>query len=90
MAGRVDEIDLVDVAIVRLVIHRDGPRLNRDAPLPLELHIIEKLLLHLPFFHRVGQLKEAVCQRRFSVIDMGDNGEVADEFAIVVKHFLQI
>jgi len=38
------------------------------------------LLLHIPFLHRVGGLDQAISERGFPVVDMGDDGEIADVF----------
>jgi hypothetical protein len=44
---RIDQIDLERLAIAD-VLHHHRPRLNGDAALSLELHIVEQLLFHLP------------------------------------------
>ena len=46
VAGRVDQVQLVLLAVV-LVVHRDGAGLDRDAALPLQVHVVEQLVLHL-------------------------------------------
>jgi len=56
----------------------DGVRLDRDPTLPLEVHGVEDLVAELPVFHRPAALDEAVGERRFAVIDVGDDAEVAD------------
>jgi hypothetical protein len=43
---------------------------------------IEDLLLHLARRHVATQLNEPVGERRFSVVNVGDNGEVAYERGI--------
>ena len=90
VARRVDEIDLVEAPILRLIVHRDGTGFDRDAPLSFEIHIVEKLLLHLARLDRMGQLEQPVGERRFAVIDVGDDAKVADVFSIVLKHSLPI
>ena len=59
VAGRVDEVELVPLALIP-VLHPHRPGLDRDSPLPLELHVIEHLLLELTLFHRAGRLQQAV------------------------------
>ncbi len=70
---RIDEVEL-------MALPRDahGLGLDRDASLPLELHRVEQLLPHLAAGDRVGQLEDAVGQRRLPVVDVGDDREVAD------------
>ena len=47
VARRINQIELVDVAVARLVHHAHGMGLDGDAALPLEVHIVEDLGLHL-------------------------------------------
>ena len=57
-------------------------RLDGDAALALEIHRVEHLRFHLARLQRAGQLEEAVGERRLAVIDVGDDGEVADVLRI--------
>jgi len=79
MTGRVDEVKLVCFAIISVVHHPDGLRLDRDATLALDVHRIEQLLLHVAFGHSMGKLQHAVGQGRLAVVDVRDDGEVAYE-----------
>ena len=74
---RVDEVEAVDQAVARLVLEADGPRLDRDPLLALEVHRIEDLAHHLAAFDRVGLLQQPVGERGLAVIDVGDDREVA-------------
>ena len=47
VAGGVDEVELVGVAVVRLVHHADGVGLDGDAALALKVHGVKDLGLHL-------------------------------------------
>ena len=78
MAGRVDEVELVGLAVLGLVGEAHGLRLDGDAALALDIHGIEHLLLHLAEIEAAGQLDQPVGQRRLSMVDMGDDGEIAD------------
>ena len=78
VARRVHQVEDVGLAVLRLVIEADGLRLDGDAPLALDVHRIEHLFLHLAQLQPAGGLDQAVGQRRFAMIDMGDDGEVAD------------
>ena len=55
-----------------------GLRLDRDPALALEVHRVEHLRAHLAAGDGVGQLEDAVGQRRLAVVDVGDDREVAD------------
>ena len=78
VARSVDEVELVLLAVVRLVVDPHGLGLDGDAALALQVHAVEHLLAHLPLGDRVGDLKDAVGQRRLAVVDVGDDGEIAD------------
>ena len=78
MAGRVDDIQLIRVAIVGSVIDPHGVRLDGDSPLALEIHLIEELSPHVAFGDRPGPLEKSIGQRRLPVIDVGDDAEIAD------------
>ena len=64
--------------------HPDVLGLDGDAPLPLDVHRVEVLLAHQPGVDRPGQLQDAVGQGRLAVVDVADDGEVAD--AVDGKH----
>ena len=80
MAGRVDQMQLVHLAVACLVFQRGGLRLDGDAALALQIHGVKHLRLHFTRRQTAAQLDDAVCQRRFAVVDVGDNGKVADVF----------
>ena len=77
VAGRVDQVEAVDQAVVRRVLEAHRARLDRDALLALEVHGVEDLARHLPALDRVGQLEQAVRERGLAVIDVRDDREVA-------------
>ena len=78
--GRVDQVQLV-----ALPHHADGLRLDRDPALALEVHRVEQLLAHLAAGDGVGDLEDAVGERRLAVVDVRDDREVAD-LALVHGH----
>ena len=78
MARRVDQVQLIELPVLGAIVEAHGLRLDGDAALPLDIHGIEHLLLHLPRRKPAAELDQPVCQRRLAVIDMGDDGEVAD------------
>ena len=82
VAGRVDEVQLVLVAVARLVEHAHGARLDRDALLALEIHRIEHLIGHLARAQGVRALQQAVGQRRLAVVDVRNNAEVTNELLV--------
>jgi hypothetical protein len=82
VAGRVDEVQLVEMAVVRLVIETHGVGLDGDAPLALQVHRIQDLFHHFALRERPGNLQQAVRQGRLAVVDVRNDREIADEFAI--------
>ena len=47
VAGRVDQVELVALSVARVVHDAHRLRLDRDAALALEVHLVEELLLHV-------------------------------------------
>ena len=78
MAGRVDEVQLVGLAFM-LVQDGDGPRLDGDAPVPLDVEVVQNLLFELPLGDRPGFEQQLVGQRALAVVDVGDDREVTNE-----------
>ena len=73
VARRVDQVEHVALPLDTHVL-----RLDRDAPLALEVHRVEVLLAHVTGIDGAGDLEDAVGERRLAVIDVGDDREVAD------------
>ena len=79
VAGSVDQVELVSLAVLRGVGHADGVGLDGDAAFALQVHGVEHLGLHFARGERSGQLQQAVGQRGFAVVDVRDDREIADE-----------
>ena len=70
----VDDVDAVVVPADRRVLRQD-----RDAAFLLDrVRVHQALGLLLPHVERAGLLQELVDQRRLAVIDVGDDGDVAE------------
>ncbi len=80
MARRVDQVQHIVLAVAGLVIEPHGLRLDGDAALALDVHRVEHLLApdHFALGEAAGELDQPVGERRLAVIDMRDDGEVAD------------
>ena len=74
---RVDQVERVRLAAAG-VAQADGARLDRDAALALEIHVVEQLIFHVALLHRAAQLDEPVGQRGFAVVNVGDDGKIPD------------
>ena len=79
MAGSVNEVELIRLAVRSRIHHPNGVRLDGDAALALQIHCIEHLRLHLACRQRAGQLQQAVGKRALPMINMGDDREISDE-----------
>ena len=66
------------LSVLRLVFQADGLRLDGDAALALDIHGIEHLLDHVARGDGAGRLDQPVGERRFAMVDMRDDGEVAN------------
>ena len=78
VARGVDEVQLVDLSVLGLVVQPDGPGLDGDAPLPLQVHVVQQLALHLPLGDRLALLQQPVRQRGFAMVNVGNDGKVSD------------
>ena len=78
VAGGIDQVERVELTISGLELHARGLQLDGDAPLPLEVHVVQELRLHVPVRHRAGVLQQAIGQGRFPVVDVGNDAEIAE------------
>ena len=78
MSRRIDEIELVLLAVLGRVIHTDGVQLDGDAPLALEVERVEHLSLHFALLQHPRGLDQPVGEGGFAVVDVRDDAEVAD------------
>ncbi len=83
MAGRVDQVQAVGLAVLRLVAERGGLRLDGDAALLLQVHRIEHLRLHFAVGQAAAKLDQAIRQGGLAMVDVGDDGEIADQ---ILRH----
>ena len=77
VAGRVDQVEDVGLAVLGRVVQAHGVRLDGDAALPLQVHVVEELGLDLARLEGAGGLEETVRQRRLAVVDVRDDREIA-------------
>src|SRR5690606_22736774 len=78
VAGGVDEVEVVGLAVARGVRQRDRLRLDGNAALALDRIVVEHLGFHLARGQAAAELDDAVGQGRLAVVDVGDDGEVAN------------
>ena len=78
MARRVHQVQDIGLAILCLIGQAYGLGLDGDAALFLDIHRVEHLLLHFAFGQAAAMLDQAISQRRLAMVDMGDDGKIAD------------
>ena len=78
MAGGVDEVEDVGLSIFGGVVHAGRLEFDGDAPFPFQVHVVQELFFHFPLFYGSGVGQQAIGQGGFTVVDVGDDGEVAD------------
>ena len=74
----VDEIKDVLLPVLRLILEARRLQFDRDAALPLDIHIVEVLFLHIAGLDKSGLLDQAVCKCRLAVVYVGNNAEISD------------
>ena len=78
MSGGVDKVELIFFAVGSGIVDGHGVRLDGDAALSFEVHIVENLVLHLALCDRIGEFKHSVGEGRLSVVDMGNYTKIAN------------
>src|ERR1035437_9563506 len=63
--------------VFRSVEHGHRVRLDGNAPLLLQIHRIEQLVLHFARRNGAGPMQQPVRKRRLPMIDMGDDAEIS-------------
>ena len=79
VAGSIDEVQLVLLAVGMVVLHPHRLGLDGDTSLPLQVHLVKVLLHHRPSGNCAGGLQKAVGQGGLAVVYVGDDAEVADK-----------
>ena len=78
VTGRVDQVEYIFFAVLRGIIEFDGAGFDGDAAFAFEFHVVEQLVFHVALFHGAGQFEDAVGEGGLAVVDVGDDGEIAD------------
>ncbi len=85
MTGGVDQVEQVVLPVLCPVGHRDGVGFDGDAALPLKVHAVKQLVLHVALGDGLGFFQQAVGQGGFPVVNMGDNAKIPDMAAGYVQ-----
>ena len=87
MAGRVDQVQAIGVAVFGFIVQPDALGLDGYAALALQVHGVQHLFVHLALRERSSHFEQPVRQRGLAVIDMRDNTEIPYELWV---HYLPI
>jgi hypothetical protein len=86
VARGVDQVELIELAVLGPEVEPDRLGLDGDAPLPLEIQLVEELLGPLPLADRAGHIQDPVGKGALAVVDVRDDREVADAAGVDGHH----
>ena len=72
----VNQVENISFAVLSSIVEFNRIELNGNAPLPLQIHAIQKLSLHFSAGDRLRCFQDSICQSRLTVINMRNNGEI--------------
>ena len=78
MTGGIDEVQFIDFTVLCRILQRDALGLDGDAAFTLEIHRIQHLFRHLAITQATADLDKAIGNGRFTMINMGNDGEIAN------------
>ena len=78
VAGRIDKIQAIELAVSRAIFQRHRMHANRDAALALEVHRVQRLIFKLARTQGARDFHQPVRKRRLAMIDVRDDAKVAD------------
>ena len=91
VAGSVDEVQLVFVSVGSCEEHANRVGFDRDPAFLFQVHGVQELGVdEVALFDRMGDFEHAVGKRRLPVVDMCDDGEIADAGQVIHGLFLWI
>ena len=73
----IDQVESIVIPVFSFIDHRHGVAFNRDPSLTLQVHGVEKLGFHITHFYSARHFEDTVRQSCLSVIDVGNNAEIA-------------
>ena len=79
MSWSVNQVESVFFAIL-LIIHLNGMALDGDSPLPLNVHVIQSLLLQFSVGNGPRQVEKPIGQGAFTVVDVGNDAKIPGAF----------
>ena len=77
MSWCVHQVELIGHAIFSFVIQPDRLGFDGDAAFTFQVHVIQDLLFHFTVRQSTTVLDQTVSQRRLTVINMSNDGEIS-------------
>lgn len=78
MAWGINQIEIVGLAIFRLVMQRGGLGFDGDPALALDIHGVQNLRGHFTIGQAPAAMDQAIRQGGLAMVDVGDNRKIAD------------
>ena len=78
MAGGVDQVQVVDLAVLSLVLQGRSLGLDGDAALFLDVHRVKHLRLHVTRSKAAAALDQTVRQRGLAMVNVRNDGKITD------------
>jgi hypothetical protein len=75
---RIDQVKLVDLTISGTIFHAHRLQFDRDTLFSLEIERVKELLTLFTLANRACYFEQSITQRRFTVINMGNDAEITD------------
>ena len=85
MSRSINQVELIHLPIACFIVERGGLRFNGNAALFFNVHRVEHLRTHFAQIQTAAVLDKTVGKRRFTVVDVGNDGEIPYVFHIVIK-----
>ena len=82
MAGSINQVEDILFPVIRTINRADCLGFDRNASLPLQIHVVEDLVLHFTLCEKTCHLNDAVGEGGLAVVDVGYYTEIAD-FALI-------
>jgi hypothetical protein len=76
VAGRINQVQLIEMAVIGVILQADGVGLDGDAALALQVHGVQHLRHHLALRQGPRVLQKTVCESRLSMVDVRNDREV--------------
>ena len=86
VSGGVDKVENVFIPILCLIYGADRLGFDGNPALPLQIHIVQYLFLHLPAGQQAGFLNDTVSQGGLAVVDVCYDTKISDFTLVNVGH----